>query len=81
MVMGLFSLTASTTADPPTVVAAVTMARRLDIAMLAPTANVAAFTGFFLALTTPWGLTRHWWVLVKAAITISQLCRPPRPTG
>lgn len=71
--MGTLTATAITTTDASTAVGAVSMAQVIDSRILAPMANVAAFTGFFLAITTPWGLTRHWWVLVKAAITVSQL--------
>ncbi|MFI6101531.1 hypothetical protein ACIA8G_38805 [Lentzea sp. NPDC051213] len=49
------------------------MARVLDHQVLAIMANTSAFTGFMLSATTPWGYFRHWWVLGKFVITISQL--------
>ncbi|MET9001795.1 hypothetical protein [Amycolatopsis sp. NPDC004169] len=48
-------------------------ADRLDSALLAPMANVSAFTGLLLAGATAWGYFRHWWVLTKFALTLIQL--------
>ena len=48
-------------------------AQLLDKNVLASLANAAAFTGIMLSALTQWGLVRHWWVLVKFAITLSQL--------
>ncbi|WP_439660938.1 hypothetical protein ACSHWB_05150 [Lentzea sp. HUAS TT2] len=53
--------------------AAFRMARYLDHEVLAIMANTSAFSGFMLSATTPWGYFRHWWVLAKFVITISQL--------
>ncbi|KJK44706.1 hypothetical protein UK23_28425 [Lentzea aerocolonigenes] len=49
------------------------MARVLDHQVLAIMANTSAFTGMALSATTPWGWFRHWWVLAKFGITVSQL--------
>jgi hypothetical protein len=49
------------------------MADRLDSVLLAPMANVSAFTGLLLAGATAWGYFRHWWVLTKFALTFVQL--------
>ncbi|MEU0531672.1 hypothetical protein [Amycolatopsis tolypomycina] len=49
------------------------MAERLDSVLLAPMANVSAFTGLLLAGATAWGYFRHWWVLTKFALTLAQL--------
>ncbi|WP_233223780.1 hypothetical protein [Amycolatopsis sp. CA-128772] len=49
------------------------MADRLDAVLLAPMANVSAFTGLLLAGATAWGYFRHWWVLTKFALTLIQL--------
>lgn len=54
-------------------VSAFRMARVLDHNVLAIMANTSAFSGMMLSATTPWGYFRHWWVLAKFAITISQL--------
>ncbi|MFB9683075.1 hypothetical protein [Amycolatopsis plumensis] len=48
-------------------------ADRLDSVLLAPMANVSAFTGLLLAGATAWGFFRHWWVLTKFALTLIQL--------
>jgi uncharacterized membrane protein len=53
--------------------AATSMADRLDSVLLAPMANVSAFTGLLLAGATAWGYTRHWWVFTKFALTLIQL--------
>ena len=53
--------------------AATSMADRLDSVLLAPMANVSAFTGLLLAGATAWGYTRYWWVLTKFALTLIQL--------
>lgn len=37
--------------------------------MLLPTALLALLSGLWLGLGTPWGLVRHWWVLVKLVLT------------
>ncbi len=64
---------AATTAGQGTRIAATGMAQRLDIVLLAPMANVAAFTGLVLAGATAWGYFRHWWVLTKFVLTFVQL--------
>ncbi|MDQ7805264.1 hypothetical protein Q5425_16075 [Amycolatopsis sp. A133] len=53
--------------------AATSMAARLDSVLLAPMANVSAFTGLLLAGATAWGYFRHWWVLTKFVLTLAQL--------
>ncbi|MCR6488617.1 hypothetical protein M8542_37890 [Amycolatopsis sp. OK19-0408] len=49
------------------------LADRLDAVLLAPMANVSAFTGLLLAGATAWGYFRHWWVLTKFVLTLIQL--------
>ncbi|MFG1642334.1 hypothetical protein ACGFMK_18770 [Amycolatopsis sp. NPDC049252] len=58
---------------PAQAAAATAMADRLDSVLLAPMANVSAFTGLVLAGATAWGYFRHWWVLTKFALTFIQL--------
>ena len=53
--------------------AATAMAHVLDGRLLGPMADASAFTGIMLAVGTPWGFFRHWWVLTKFAITLVQL--------
>ncbi|TQM84581.1 hypothetical protein FHX81_7036 [Saccharothrix saharensis] len=45
----------------------------LDVQVLQFMATTSAFTGFMLSGLTAWGYSRHWWVLAKAVITVSQL--------
>jgi hypothetical protein len=40
-------------------------------AILVPLALVALVTGTALALLTPWGLFRHWWVTLKLVLTLA----------
>jgi hypothetical protein len=70
--MALLSLLALSllTADQSVRVAATSMAERLDSGLLTPLVNASACTGFILSATTSWGFFRHWWVLVKFAITV-----------
>lgn len=75
LTLALFAmlLLAATTPDPVTAAGATGMAHYLDLALLAPLANTSAATGLVLSLATAWGLTHHYWVLTKFAITIVQL--------
>ncbi|MEH0938337.1 hypothetical protein [Micromonospora psammae] len=66
-------VTSLTTESRAVAVSATSMAELLDGRLLAPLANASAFTGIMLAAATPWGFVRHWWVLVKFAITLVQL--------
>ncbi|MDD7940193.1 hypothetical protein PHK61_17355 [Actinomycetospora lutea] len=59
--------------DPAVAGAAVGAARHLDVYLLAVAANASTTTGLVLAWTTAWGLVHHWWVAVKAAITLAAL--------
>ncbi len=68
--LALFALNAE---DAATRLSALTMAEMLDKELLVYLANTAAFTGLMLSALTPWGYFRHWWVLGKFVITISQL--------
>ncbi|NUT50006.1 MAG: hypothetical protein HOV94_22250 [Saccharothrix sp.] len=45
----------------------------LDTQVLQFMATTSAFTGLMLSGLTPWGYFRHWWVVAKFAITMSQL--------
>ncbi|MFI6506392.1 hypothetical protein ACIBCT_02205 [Streptosporangium sp. NPDC050855] len=49
------------------------MAELLDTQVLLHFANASAFTGLMLSAMTRWGYFQYWWVLVKFAITLSQL--------
>jgi hypothetical protein len=73
--LALFALTCYGLAarDPALRQSAFAMADVLDREILLYLANGAAFSGIMLAALTPWGYFVHWWVLVKFAITLSQL--------
>ncbi|WP_203857823.1 hypothetical protein [Plantactinospora mayteni] len=43
----------------------------IDLAAAIPSMFLAIITGLVLSLGTKWGLVRHWWVLVKFAISVS----------
>jgi hypothetical protein len=38
--------------------------------VIVPASVASLLTGLVQALGTPWGLFRHWWVLIKAALTL-----------
>ncbi len=38
--------------------------------VIAPASAAALLTGILQALGTAWGLTRHWWVLLKLGLTV-----------
>jgi hypothetical protein len=59
--------------DPAVRSASTTMSLATDGRLLGPMADVSAFTGIMLAAATPWGFFRHWWVLIKFAVTLVQL--------
>ena len=71
--LALVVLMALALTNPGQAAAATSMADRLDSVLLAPMANVSAFTGLLLAGATAWGYFRHWWVLTKFALTLIQL--------
>ncbi|WIY03589.1 hypothetical protein QRX60_06965 [Amycolatopsis mongoliensis] len=71
--LALVVLMSPALAHPGQAAAPTSMADRLDSVLLAPMANVSAFTGLLLAGATAWGYFRHWWVLTKFALTLIQL--------
>jgi hypothetical protein len=71
--LALVSLLTFGLARPAQLPAAVAMANRLDMTLLAQAANVSTFTGFMLAAATAWGFFKHWWVLIKFAVSTVQL--------
>ncbi|MHC1563519.1 hypothetical protein ACR9E3_31575 [Actinomycetospora sp. C-140] len=44
---------------------------RIDMVLVIPAAFGALVTSVVLGLLTPWGLARHWWVLVKLELTVA----------
>jgi hypothetical protein len=71
--LALLSLVTFGLAQPARLPAAMDMADRIDMTLLAQMANVSTFTGFMLAAATAWGFFKHWWVLAKFAISTVQL--------
>jgi uncharacterized membrane protein len=69
----LFSLVVFALADTAQGPAAMAMADRIDVTLLAQMANVSTFTGYMLAAATAWGFFKHWWVLTKMLISTAQL--------
>lgn len=43
----------------------------IDAYVVIPAAFAALITGVVLSVGTSWGLTRHWWVLIKLLLTIA----------
>lgn len=46
-----------------------TMIDRIDEFVVIPAAFASLVGGIVLCLATKWGLTRHWWVLIKLVLT------------
>lgn len=44
---------------------------RIDIFLVIPLAFTTLAGGIVVSLVTPWGLLRHWWVLVKLVLTVA----------
>lgn len=63
-------ITARTT-DEPALVASGFNAIRIIVPVAVPPLSLAILaTGLLLGLGTPWGLLRHWWVLVKLILSL-----------
>ena len=67
------TLTGLTTRDDTTLRAAYVAMRLLADLALIPAALLAVVTGVVLSLGTHWGITRHWWVLVKTVLSLTAL--------
>lgn len=59
-------LAGATGAAPPTVYPAAALVATV---LLVPLALASLASGVLLGWLTPWGLTRHWWVLLKLLLT------------
>jgi hypothetical protein len=46
-------------------------AMQINAALLVPTVAVSIGTGLVLALGTPYGLVRYWWILAKLATSVA----------
>lgn len=68
LVLGIAALTAATDVPPETVY------RVMDLVggtVIPPLAVATLLTGLVLSLLTPWGLVRHWWVVVKTVLGLA----------
>lgn len=63
--------TAQTTPAPELAAASYRLMARLGGSVIPPLAIGTLLTGFALSLLTPWGIARHWWVLVKIALGLA----------
>jgi hypothetical protein len=52
---------------------AYTEVMRSTLSLSIPLGLAAAATGIVLSVTTRWGLTRYWWVVLKEAITVAAI--------
>src|SRR5918997_572837 len=56
--------------DGPTVRRAYVGAEVITWAVIVPLCLASLVTGVVQSLGTSWGLVRHWWVLIKLALTV-----------
>jgi hypothetical protein len=59
-----------TSQNPPTVRAAYVAMEPITRFVIVPLAIAALVTGIIQSLGTPWGLLRHYWVVVKLLVTV-----------
>ena len=60
---------AVTSTDPQTVRAAYLMMEPVAVYAIVPLAATSLITGFVQSLGTPWGLFRHYWVVISLVVT------------
>ena len=53
------------------------MTHIFDRTILTALSLAAATTGILLAVRTPWGLLRHWWIVVKLTLTVGLIITIP----
>lgn len=71
-------------ADDATVRASYVAMELTTWAVIVPLCGAAMLTGLIQSLGTPWGLFRHWWVVVKLGLTLAAtalLLLHTRPIG
>ncbi|MFP5021512.1 DUF2269 family protein [Pseudonocardia phyllosphaerae] len=61
---------AALAADPVTAAAAYRFVDVIDWWLVIPAAFASLVTGIVVAVASPWGLARYWWVLTKLVLTI-----------
>ncbi len=70
MVMAVLGVTGLVTGDLALRHHAYALMHILDLAIVIPLVLLSIITGLVVSFGTPWGLVRHWWVLVKFAIAL-----------
>jgi hypothetical protein len=65
----VLGVTAATSTDAPTVRAAWIAMELTGWSAIVPLALASLLTGIVMSLGTPWGLFRHWWVLITLVLT------------
>jgi hypothetical protein len=71
LVLLTFGISGLAGADPELVYPAQSYIGRM---LFAPLSALVWLIGVVNALVTPWGLVKHWWVLVKLLVTTLMLC-------
>lgn len=67
----VLAITGATTSSDEVRRVAYRLIDRIDVALVIPLAFVTLAIGILVSLATPWGLVRHWWVLVKLVLTVA----------
>jgi hypothetical protein len=66
----VLEIVAATTGDLGVARAGYLFAGAFDRAVFPPVALATLITGIVLSVGTAWGLFRHWWIVVKLALTV-----------
>lgn len=66
----VLGISAVTSTDPETIRAAWIAMERSGWSAIVPLATGSLATGIIMSLGTPWGLFRHYWVLISLALTV-----------
>jgi len=67
--------------DPLIVGTAHIGAELLDLRLVRPAAIASVFTGALLSVLGPWGLTRHYWVILKQVLSVAFIGLATEPTA
>lgn len=70
----VLNITATLANDPRLAESAYQLMTRLVFLGGIPLSLIGLVTGVVLALTSPWGLVRHYWVFVKFLLLIAVIC-------
>ncbi len=79
--MVVLAVSAATTGEATLVAAAYGFMARIGGAIIPGFAIATLLTGVVLSVATPWGLIRHYWVVVKIVLTIVVIVTGVRVTG